>query len=299
MRRWAQLLPLIVVALATTGCDRKNNPLLASVSGGVTSTTLAIPQIDTASDNDVNRIFVSVLDNLGNPLTGFLLGNFSILEGGKPGVPFEVGRVTDPLYLALIIDRSGSMAGSNTTAANTAATDLVNALGVSDFAALIEFANDVAVTVDFTTDKSALNTAIATGVASGGTALYDAIIVGAGLLNTRPGRRLLIVLTDGDDTASTSDAAGAIGSVNSAGLSCYPVGLGLFFNAAVLQQIATDTGGTYASSADGTGLSSIFLDILDRFNNLNFIRYRRRSRGPILVYLNYGDITANAQKTLD
>src|SRR5882672_1769117 len=122
----------------STGCNRKNNPLLNYPSGGTTSASLLIPQIDTSGSSE-NRIFVLVTDQSGTPITNFQMGNFSIVEGGVPGVPFEIGQVSDILYLALVIDRSLSMNGPKTTAANTAGVTLMNALSAFDYASIVDF----------------------------------------------------------------------------------------------------------------------------------------------------------------
>jgi hypothetical protein len=283
VRPSAALLAVLLAALPA--CQRKNNPLLSPKPAGVTSANLFIPQIETL-DAPNEKIFVAVVDGSGTPRTDFKLGNFTILEGGAPGVPYEVGRVSDPLSIALVIDRSGSMSGSRTTAANNAAVALVNAMSGTDAMALIEFESEIRQISDFTTDKSRLTALINAGVASGGTALYDAVGAGAGTLNGRRGRKLLLVLTLDD----------AVRGVNGKGLSAYPVGLGDSFNAAALQQIADSTGASFFSSSTGSDLSSVFLSVLNRFNNLIYISYRRRSEGQLTVFLNYGDVTAKATK---
>jgi len=283
-----------------SGCDRKNNPLMASPGGGVASTNLFIPQIDVTNSGDINRIFVYVTDGAGNPLTGFKLGNFSVVEGGEPGVPFEVGAVTDPLYCMLVIDRSGSMDGSYTTAANTAANSLIDALGGGDYVGLIEFDDVVQLTTDFTLDHAGLKSTISSSAYGGGlTAYYDAVLLGATSLNGRAGRRMLIALTDGMDNSSSATLDSCIANVNAAGQSVYPVGLGASFATGDLQRMATETGGTYAESDDGSDLTAIYLNILQKFNNLTYVKYRRRQTGNIKVYLNYGSLTANTTKTLD
>lgn len=298
MRSFFRTIPFLALMVFFVGCDRKNNPLFGPVSSSVTSATLFIPQIDT-SNSENSRIFVSAVDQSANPIGDFRLGNFDIFEGDSPGIPFNVGAVTEPLYLALVIDRSGSMSGSNETAANTAAISLINALGSTDSAAIIEFESTVRIVQNFTSDKTTLINVINAGVSSGATAVYDATTQGAQLLQNAAGRRLLLVLTDGDDNSSTNSVGSAINEVNSKGLSAYMVGLGTFINEAALQQIATETGGQYSSSLTGADLSTIFLGILNRFNNLTFIQYHRRSRGTIHVNLTYGGVRASAQKRLD
>lgn len=281
-----------------SGCDRKNNPLFGLVDTNVTSISMLIPQIDTAGSDD-NRIFVSVIDQGGVPISDFKIGNFNIFEGGAPGIPFGVGPVTEPLYLALAIDRSGSMAGAPTTAANNAAVDLINALGTTDRAAIIEFNSDVQVVQSFTTNKTTLINVINAGVPTGATSLYDAVVRCANVLQGVPGRRLLLVLTDGDDTASSNSIQSAINNVNRLGLSAYMVGLGGGVSTSTLETLSESTGATFFESLTGADLSTIFLSILDRFNNLYFIRYHRRSNGTIQVVLTYGDLNATAQKRFD
>jgi Ca-activated chloride channel family protein len=292
---------LLLASLSGAGCSRKSgNPLLSFPSSGVTDVSMLIPQIDTADAPD-NRIFVSVLDNSGNALTDFQLGNFSVVEDGKPGVPYEEGRVNEPLSIALVLDRSGSMSGSRTTNANLAGVALVNAMSAADSMALIEFSSDIRLSVDFTSDKSALSSAINAGVAGGATALYDAVGFGARQLLGRPGRRMLLVLTDGADTASLGTLADAVKSVNNRGLSCYTVGLGqadIDYDQAVLTELAQSTGASFAASADGSNLTTIFLSFLNRMNNLVYVKYRRRSKGTITLYLNYGAVTDSAVKSL-
>ena len=300
--KFRRLIPALTLGvLCFTGCDRKNNPLLSLPGSGVTTVSLFIPQIDTSGGSGTNRIFIYATDDVGNPITTFSLGNFSILEGGNPGVPFEVGVVTEPLYLALAIDRSGSMSlEGRTAAANSAAISIINSLGSNDFASIIEFESVVTAPIGFTNDKSVLTTYVSTGQATnGGTALYDAILECAGQLNGQKGRRLLLVLTDGDDTASASTISDAIAGVNGGGLSGNMVGLGSGINATFLQRIAQDTGGTYSFSSNGSDLSAAFAAILVRFENLVYVRYQRRSSGSIKAYLNYGAITASASKTFD
>src|SRR5687768_2865609 len=96
-------LSVFLLGLGPTGCRKDNkNPFLTTPASSVTSATLHVRQIDTA-DTPEERILVQVLSNAGIPITDFQLGNFSILEDGKPGVPYESGLANDPLSIALII----------------------------------------------------------------------------------------------------------------------------------------------------------------------------------------------------
>jgi Ca-activated chloride channel family protein len=284
------------LSLTGSGCDRKHNPLFSTPTTGVSSLNMSIVQID-ASQAPNNRAFLSVRDGANSPLTDFKLGNFSLLENGRPGVPHEVGRVDDPFSLVLVIDRSGSMSGSNEIAANNAASALVNTLGATDRMAIVEFASTINFSISFTSNKSTLLSVLTTNRSNGGTALYDATAAGAKLLNTAPGRRLYIVLTDGVDTASLGTITDAIDAVNKAGIRAYMVGLGSGVPAEVLNQISSATNGQTYLSANGSDLTNIFLNIFATMQNLVYVAHRKRDEGGTLtVYLNYGDLTASATR---
>lgn len=303
MRIYRAIASVLTLALImpVTGCSRKNNPIFGPRDNSVTAVQLFIPQIDTTNSEN-NRIFASVVDQLDNPVTGFKMGNFSVLEGGEPGVPFDVSPVTEPLFLMLVIDRSGSMGsgpGSRTEAANAAAVDLVNALSSSDYAAILEFESTTNLTLGFTNDKTLLINTINAGGPLGATALYDGTVDAANYVQSQPGRRLLLVLTDGEDNASAATIEGAISHVNRLGLSAYMVGLGNGISEATVEQMGRETGGDHFTSTTGTDLSAIFLSILSRFNNMYYIKYRRRSRGSISLFVNYGDLSDRADKALD
>jgi hypothetical protein len=145
---------LLAAALLLPACKRdKKSPLLATPAGGTSSVTMSVRAMDLSQPPDVKAV-LRVLNNSGTPLTDFKIGNFSVLEDGKPGIPFEVGPENDPVVsVAIVLDRSGTMQGTFTDFANAGATTLVNALSGNDRAALIEFESSARVVVPFTSDK--------------------------------------------------------------------------------------------------------------------------------------------------
>jgi hypothetical protein len=295
--RWTEI--LVAGALLVLGCAPVSTADRTEPPASVTGATVAMPQIET-SEAPNNRIFASILDQAGNPLTDFKIGNFSIIEGGVPGVPAKVGTVTDPLYVTLVLDRSGSMtAGGKEAAANAGATAFVNSLGADDSIAYIEFSDDVRRVVEFTKDKSAVTTAIAAGVSSGSTALYDAIITGVQVAAEASGRKLLLVLTDGVDSGGGASMADAILNANYDGIGVYTIGLGTDYDAGVLSAIASQTGATNFNTATGLDLSTFFTTTLNQFNNLVYVRYRQKKFGEIKLYLNYGSLTATTTRQME
>ena len=295
----------VLTAALLMACNRRNNPLLSTPDAGTTSAVITSPEID-AHDIPFNRVFVQVLGGGTTPIQNFQLGNFSLVENGRPTVPDAVGPVTDPLYVVLAIDRSGSMvmdaAGqpdpAKENAANTAGKDFVtNHLGAGDQMAIIEFANSSVTSVPFTSDQTTLFSVLGSSRSSGGTALYDAALNGAGLLRSVTGRKLLIVLTDGVDNASSHHINDAVDGINTDGVSAFMVGLGADADTAALTTIAGGTGGTYNFSSNGSDLTPIFNTILSHMQNLVYVKYRKRAdSGTLTVYLNYGSITGSTTR---
>jgi hypothetical protein len=252
--------------------------------------------VDTSNSPFIKTI-VQVVDNSNNRLTGFKIGNFSILEDGKPGVPLEVGVETDPIIsVAIVLDRSGTMQGAPTDSANAGATALVNALSGNDRAALIEFESSARVVTPFTSDKAVLLSEINQPAEGGATAYFDGIVFAANILAKEAGLKLMIFLSDGDaDNASTNTAETMKAAISGLGMIIYGIVVGSNLGATQQYLDATSTtGGQLILAPSGTGLESTFLSILnaDIFKDLVFIKFRRRSFGDITVYLNYGTFTA-------
>ncbi|HUP57389.1 MAG TPA: VWA domain-containing protein [Bdellovibrionota bacterium] len=297
----AVFLSILVSAFAVNSCAPVSTANLTTPDSTITSVSMQLLQIDTASRPDV-RVFLSIEDQSDNFLTDFRLGNFSILEDGTPGVPYEVGPVTDPLSVVIILDRSGSMsasAGSVTReeASESAAVSMLNAMDTDDAVALIEFDDEVTTTYGFTTDKATVAQTIVANTLGGATAVYDAVYTAAELASGRAGRKLLLILTDGDDNSSSHTLEEAISRVNLQGVAVYTVGLGTDLNTDALRAIAAQTGAEFFQSADGTDLSAYFVQVLERMNNLYYVKYRQRKSGMVRTYLNFGSLTAVAQKS--
>jgi Ca-activated chloride channel family protein len=285
--------------LILSACAPVSTPELQALPSGTTSVTTRIVQVEV-TDAPYYRLFVSVRDQLDAAHTAFKLGNFLVTEASRPVPSNEVGVVTDPLYAVLIIDRSGSMIGAGETASEAAGIDFVNNLPIGTSVALIEFASSPTTSVGFTTDKTTVTNAITAGTVDGSTAIYDAIKSGVDLLNTVTGRKLLVALTDGEDNSSDISVEGVIKAVNAGGLSANTVTLdtGGSIDTTPMQNIASQTGGTYFATTNGTDLTAAFLDAIAVFNNLIYVKYRQRKTGDVKLYLNYGDLTATATKSL-
>jgi VWFA-related protein len=229
-----------------------------------------VTQVDSSRYPDVT-LYVSVTNPAGQPVGGLTARDFTVSEDGQPvTVSGFVGGGAGAVATALVIDRSGSMAESGKLdGAKDAARAFVEQMRPGDRTALIAFSSDTRVLQPFTADQASLLDAIDRIEPDGGTALYDGVAAGVDTLATVPGRRALLVLTDGQDCRDSSvcparygshrSLAQAIGYASAKAQPAYVVGLGERgsddtdgIDEPVLRQIAEQTGGEYfyAPSAD-------------------------------------------------
>ena len=171
-------------------------------------------------------------------------------ENGTPVAGFEAQNLGWAKAIALVIDRSQSMRGGPLTAAASAARSFVAAKQRADELAVIGFGAHAAVLSPFSTvplDADAPLSRMTTD-AQQGTALYDSIILAARQLQSNPlPGRVIIVLTDGADTASTHGGLpAAIAAAHDANAAVYTIGIeGKGFTATPLENVASSTGGQY------------------------------------------------------
>jgi Mg-chelatase subunit ChlD len=175
--------------------------------------TVRIEQIDTAAYPEV-RLFVSVLDDSGRPRGDLSSSDFSLTEDGTPvDVQDFGGAGAANMSAALVIDRSGSMdEGEKIEGAREAANAFIDMLRPTDRTALIAFNSDSRLIHAFSGDSDTLRQSVAAINPNGGTALYDAIVAGVDRLRDQQGRRVLLVLTDGQDCREPNSCPAGEGS---------------------------------------------------------------------------------------
>jgi tight adherence protein B len=189
-----------------------------------------------------------------------------------------IGSSAVPVGVVLVIDTSGSMAGAPMAAAQQAAQDFINQARPEDRIAIVGFADGVQVLAGFTNNKDSLNATIAGLVAEGETAFNDAVIQGVALFD-QPGANTLlpnmIVLTDGDDTASTATTDDAVSVVANSGVRTFGVALeSPDFNPEPVQQVAEAGGGLFLSTPDPEQLSALYGDIESEISNTLVARFQ-------------------------
>jgi len=162
-----------------------------------------------------------------------------------------MGEEADPLSIALLIDTSGSVKSKLTFEQKAAVEFLKSTLRKEkDLAAVLQFHEEVQLLQDFTYDPELLRSAILETRAGGGTKLYDAVYVASeDLLKNEVGRRVMVVLSDGDDTLSELDKKDAIKAAQEHDAVIFGLGIrSADTNYGALKSFAQETGGLFVDS---------------------------------------------------
>src|SRR4051794_15191325 len=200
---------------------------------------------------EVNLIELPVMvnDRSGLPVTNLKQPDFTVLENGKPQKITTFNYASNlPIAAGVLLDHSGSMKPRMEQAKSAALEFFKKIMRPGDRAFVTGFAFDAKSASPFVTDVSSLQSQVnAIPEASGGTALYDAIVTGLYRFRTLQGRRALIILSDGEDTTSRTSYDEMLTYARSARVPLYFIGVGLgIFDASgtnKMKTLAAETGG--------------------------------------------------------
>jgi Ca-activated chloride channel family protein len=149
--------------------------------------------------------------------------------------------------MAILIDTSGSMV-DKIKEVHDAAGAFVQNLREIDEALVIDFDENVFLIQDLTADVGALQEAIESTEPLGGTALYDAIHAAYRKIGTFKGRKVIVVLSDGEDTLSQFGFERVLREARTNSTMIYSIGLGIEGGAPrrdVLKDFSSSTGGQF------------------------------------------------------
>lgn len=233
--------------------------------GGI---NLKVTQVDTSHFPKI-VVYVSAVDSSGEP--AFINpGNIVLRENGKMVKADLVEGAGDsgPLTTMLVMDTSGSMnTGNKITMSKKVAKEYISQMRSNDLAGIIAFNTQVKEVQSVTSEHDVLLNAIDDLRASDDTAMYDALIKAANILEPLEGRKAVIVLTDGLDNRSKNSPTDVINSIGGAGLSISTIGLGnpgqstgnlTALDEKTLTALADNAGGNYSLATDQASLQQIY-----------------------------------------
>jgi len=180
-------------------------------------------------DVEVVSLSLAVSDPRGQRVTDVSEQEVAVYEDGVPQQITVFARQRWPITLAVLIDASSSMQ-NKLPFAQAAALRLLRTLSPEDKALVAQFSQRLTVLQDFTSDQAALAAAVGSIAVNGNTALHTALYVALKELaaQKRDGelaRQALVVLTDGEDTASALTEEQVLELARGAGVNVYAIGI--------------------------------------------------------------------------
>ena len=172
-------------------------------------------------------LHATVVDDRQRIVTDLDRTAFTVFEDGKPQTIVSFHNEDIPVSMGIVIDNSGSMREKRAKV-NQAALNLVRASNPKDEVFVVNFNDEYYLDQDFTNDLLKLKEALEKIDARGGTALRDAIVASAEHLkrDARLERKVLFVVTDGDDNASRESLEDAVRQLQEEnGPSVYAIGI--------------------------------------------------------------------------
>ena len=176
---------------------------------------------------DLVVLHVTVADGSGQFVADLKQGNFRVFEQSIEQKLAFFSRDDIPVTMGLVIDNSGSMREKRDQV-NAAAMTFVRTSNPQDEAFVVNFNDEYYLDTDgeFTSDPSNLHDALSRIDTRGSTALYDALIGSlAHLKKGHKDKRVLLLVTDGEDTASEKTFEDAIKASEESNATIYAIGV--------------------------------------------------------------------------
>ena len=233
-------------------------------------------------------VFVNVIDQNGAIVSGLTRENFALAEDGRPQQIAVFEHLSDlPLNLTLAIDTSGSVHKDMAEEADAAKRFAHALLRPQDQMSLLQFATEVRELTPFTSKVSQIDHGLGQLHGDWATSLYDAICLASGRLGGKEGRRVLVLVSDGDDTASNATYGKAVEQALRNEVMIYSIidvpieasaGRDLGGEHAMIS-LAEQTGGKSFYVSDG-GLNKAFVRVSDDLRTQYLLGYYPKNQEP-------------------
>jgi tight adherence protein B len=254
--------------------------VLVAPATALAATATQVKDVDTSDYPTIRLTVVAPSESTAPP---------KLTENGGAVAGLNASSLGRSKSIVLAIDRSQSMRGEPLTNAIAAARAFMAAKPPGDRIAVATYATDPVLLTGFST--STIDADSALGSISidpvGGTTLYDAVVLSADALasETTPGR-VIILVTDGNETRSEASLEETIAAAQDAGVAVYPVAIeSRLFKPEPLKQIAAETGGTYYGAASAEALTAVYQSIGEELRRTWQLEYATRARPGELLTL--------------
>ena len=224
----------------------------------------------------VVQVNASVADRDGRFVPGLMREQFRLLEDGIPQTILHFASEEAPLEIVMAVDISGSM-GFAIDELKAAVRQFLSRLRPTDRITLVAFNEEMFVLTDRESDPASRLAAVDRLTAWGGTTLYDVILRSLELLSRQPGRRSLIVFSDGEDQSSQATFATVDRALRGSDAALFMVGLGRGRKQGALRDtlevLAEPTGGRALFSDSPAELGETFATLLAELSHQYLVGY--------------------------
>jgi Ca-activated chloride channel family protein len=214
-------------------------------------------------------IYATVQGKDGRLVTDLTRDDFDVLDDTRPQPITVFDNTPQTITVAVMFDMSNSMALQHARIRDAAAA-LVQSLWPDDRARIGSFGMEVAISPFITSDKAALLRIVDEELWPGGvTPLWLATETAMSALDGEPGRRVVLLFTDGDDSGFTVPASrgGVHAHAERGGFMIYAVGLqgnGLHEE---MRDLAEDTGGGHFLVRKDDDLGKTFARVVEELHH--------------------------------
>jgi tight adherence protein B len=258
VKRRASIVALVVLALSAT------------VAGAATK-PIQITGVDAS-----RQPLIAIQAQVPQGFAGKGTPAFSATENGRAIPSLTISDPNKGAQILAALDVSRSMKGKPLDRALAAARTFGATKAAIDQFSVLSFGNQVSAASPLTTDPTSIAAALREVTLSKkeGTALYDGLLDGVRTLaDAGTGRRVLVVLTDGDDTSSKGTAAQVIAAAHNSDVTIYAIALKSdTFKPKALERITNATGGgLFRASTDQ--IKSVYREINQDLHNTYLLEY--------------------------
>jgi VWFA-related protein len=221
------------------------------------------------------RVDVLVTDGSRRPLRGLTKSDFVIRDNGILQDVDVVSFGEIALNVGLAFDLSESVAGDKLGQLRAASRSLTAALQTGDQSSLVTFDWVVTLRCALSPNHACVDQALGEAKPDGQTSLVDGVFSGMMVGESDVGRSLLMVFSDGLDTASWLTAERVLDMGRRSDVVVYPLA-SAGPRPEFLEELADLTGGRLHEIESKTDLSTVFRSILDEFRFRYLVTYTPR-----------------------
>ncbi len=253
---------------------------VATITGGSrivrTVRTKSVGYVERV-DVDVVQATVTVSDGRGKFVRNIPQTAFHVFEDGRPQAITHFVSEDVALELVAAIDISGSMAPAMPKL-KKAVKEFLGDVPARDQVTLLGFNDNIFTLTRKTTDPAERVKAVDRLAPWGSTALYDVLLRGVEMLGRQPGRKALVIFTDGEDQGSHATINDVERRLQSSDVTLYMIGQGRGVTMEslrkIMERLSVPTGGRALFTDSVDELHTAFADLLDELSNQYLLGYQ-------------------------